>query len=177
MSGIFEWYLRTVTSYPFHAAFIQFAILGMVGDWIASAVMRKKFKYTPFKFILKMLAWGILGLIIKVGFIGMHGFTAAIFAKFHWPATNALLLAFCMSTFTNLLFGPQMMLFHRWEDNLLQGTKGYKGMDIAIKSLIWFWIPAHTLTFSIANHDVQVGLAAAWSLVLGLILGIANRKN
>lgn len=177
MSGIFQWYLKTVTDYPFQAAFIQFAILGMVGDWIAATVVRKKFSYTPIKFVLKMLGWGILGLVIKVGFIGMHGFTGAIFTKFHWSTASPVFVAFCMSTFTNLLFGPQMMFFHRWEDNLMQGTKGYKGMDMAIKSLIWFWIPAHTVTFSIANHDVQIGLAAAWSLVLGLILGIARRKS
>ncbi len=177
MSSIFQQYLELVTKYPFQAAFIQFAILGMVGDWIAASVMRKKFSYTPVKFVLKMVGWGVLGLIIKVGFLGMHGFTEAIFTKFHWSTTNALFSAFCMSTFTNLLFGPQMMLFHRWEDNLMQGTKGYKGMDIAIKSLIWFWIPAHTFTFSLSNHDAQIGLAAAWSLVLGLILGIANRKK
>ncbi len=177
MGNIFEWYLKTVECYPFQAAFVQFAILGMAGDWIASAVTRKKIEYTPFQFSKKMLGWGILGLVIKVGFIGMHGFTAAIFTKFHWPTANVLLSAFCMSLFTNLLFGPQMMFFHRWEDNLLLGTKGYRGMDIAIKSLVWFWIPAHTLTFSIASHDAQIGLAAAWSLVLGLILGIARRKS
>jgi hypothetical protein len=177
MSGILSWYIDTVTQYPFQAAFVQFAILGMVGDWIAAAVMRKKFHYAPVKFALKMVGWGILGMFIKVGFLGMHGFTEAIFAKFHWPTTNRLFVAFCMSTFTNVIFGPQMMFFHRWEDNLMQRTKGYKGMDIAMKSLIFFWIPAHTLTFSIANHDVQVGLAAAWSLALGLILGIANRKK
>ncbi len=177
MSSIFQQYLELIMKYPFQAAFIQFAILGMVGDWIAASVMRKKFSYTPVKFILKMLGWGILGLIIKIGFLGMHGFTEAVFTKFHWSKENALLFAFGMSSFTNVIFGPQMMFFHRWEDNLMQGTKGYKGMDIAIKSLIWFWIPAHTLTFSLSNHDAQVGLAAAWSLVLGLILGIANRKK
>ncbi len=177
MSGIIEWYIDTITKYPFQAAFIQFAILGMVGDWIAASVMRKKFSYTPVKFVLKMLGWGILGLIIKVGFAGMLGFTTAVFDKFHWSTTNRLFFALCMSTFTNVIFGPQMMFFHRWEDNLMQGTKGYKGMEIAIKSLIFFWIPAHTVTFSLSNHDAQVGLAAAWSLALGLILGIANRKK
>ena len=41
----------------------------------------------------------------------------------------------------------------------------------AWRTLIWFWIPAHTLTFSLAV-DYQVGLAALWSLALGLILGL-----
>jgi len=177
MNGIINWYVTTVGNYPFQAAFIQFAVLGMVGDLIAAAVTRNRVKYSFFQFLKKMLGWGILGLVIKVGFIGMHGFTVAVFEKFHISMAGVLLFAICKSTFTNVFFGPQMMLFHRWEDNLLQGTKGYKGMSAAIKSLVWFWIPAHTLTFSTANHDVQIGLAAAWSLVLGLILGIARRKK
>jgi hypothetical protein len=177
MNGILNWYTATVSSYPFQAAFIQFAVFGMAGDLIAASVTRSRINYTLFQFIKKMLAWGILGLFIKVGFIGMHGFTVAVFEKLHISLTGVLLFAFCKSFFTNTILGPQMMLFHRFEDNLLQGTKGYRGMDTAIKSLVWFWIPAHTFTFSMTNHDVQVGLAAAWSLVLGFILGLARRKK
>jgi hypothetical protein len=177
MNGIVQWYVETVGRYPFQAAFVQFAVLGMAGDWIASAVTGKKISYGPFKFLKKMLGWGILGLIIKVGFAGMQGFTLAVYDKLHITSGSVLLFAFLKSAFTNTFFGPQMMLFHRWEDNLLLGTRGYKGMGTAIRTLFWFWIPAHTFTFSVSNHDVQVGLAAAWSLVLGLILGIARRKG
>ncbi|PIE52054.1 hypothetical protein CSA37_08340 [Candidatus Fermentibacteria bacterium] len=177
MTGIFQWYVETVGKYPFQAAFVQFAVLGMVGDLIASAIIGKKPEYGFFGFLKKMLGWGILGIIIKTGFAGMHGFTEALYAKLHIASSSVLLFAFIKSTVTNTFFGPQMMLFHRWEDNLLQGTKGYKGMDTAIRTLFWFWIPAHTVTFVIANHDVQIGLAAAWSLVLGLILGLAKRKT
>lgn len=177
MHWIADWYIGIVGEYPFQAAFLQFALLGMGGDWIASAVTRKRMNYTVFQFLKKMLAWGILGLVVKIGFAGMNGFTLAVYEKLHIGSGSVLLFAFMKSSFTNTLFGPQMMLFHRWEDNLLQGTKGYRGMNTAIKTLIWFWIPAHTFTFSIPNHDVQVGLAAAWSLVLGLILGIAGRKS
>lgn len=177
MQSVFDWYVRTVGTYPFQAAFVQFAVLGMVGDWIASAITRRKISYTVSQFLRKMLGWGILGVVIKVGFACMEGFTTAFFAKIGVTCTSLLLYAFVKSALTNTFFGPQMMLFHRWEDNLLLGTKGYHGMDTAIKTLFWFWIPAHTVTFSIANHDVQVGLAAAWSVVLGLILGIARRKG
>jgi hypothetical protein len=41
--------------------------------------------------------------------------------------------------------------------------------------MIWFWIPAHTITFSLPT-DFQIGLAALWSVVLGVILGFFNRK-
>ncbi len=177
MNGIIDWYVNVIAEYPFQAAFIQFAVLGMAGDLIAAAITGSKPGYSFFQFLKKMLGWGVLGIIIKLGFTGMHGFTVAIYEKLHITSASILLFAFIKSTVTNTFFGPQMMLFHRWEDNILQGTKGYRGMDTAIKTLFWFWIPAHTLTFSITNHDVQVGLAAAWSLVLGLILGLARRKK
>jgi hypothetical protein len=67
-----------------------------------------------------------------------------------------------------------MMLFHRLEDNLILRRRGFEGMMPAIWTLGWFWIPAHTLTFSLPV-EYQVGLAALWSLVLGLILGLRAR--
>jgi short-subunit dehydrogenase len=44
-----------------------------------------------------------------------------------------------------------------------------------LKSLIWFWIPAHTITFMLPK-PYQIGLAALWSIVLALILGIYKRQ-
>ncbi|MBD3831677.1 MAG: hypothetical protein IE890_14490, partial [Arcobacter sp.] len=46
-------------------------------------------------------------------------------------------------------------------------TKGLKG---ALLTLLWFWLPAHTVTFLLPEHW-QVTLAAVWSFVLGIILG------
>ena len=70
--------------------------------------------------------------------------------------------AFLVSVLTNLLFGPQMMAFHRWEDNLILRRRGYAGIQRAWWTLIWFWIPAHTVTFSLPK-DLQIGLSAAGS--------------
>ena len=83
--------------------------------------------------------------------------------------------AFAVSLFTNLLFGPQMMAFHRIEDNLILGEKGFAGIENAWKTLLWFWIPAHTLTFSLPP-DFQIALAAFWGLVLGVILGLSRKR-
>jgi hypothetical protein len=38
-------------------------------------------------------------------------------------------------------------------------------------SLAWFWVPAHAVTFALPP-DWRIGLAALWSVVLGLILGM-----
>lgn len=45
----------------------------------------------------------------------------------------------------------------------------------ALYSLLWFWIPAHTLTFMLAE-TFRIGLAALWSVVLGIILGIYSKR-
>jgi hypothetical protein len=42
-------------------------------------------------------------------------------------------------------------------------------------SLLWFWIPAHSVTFALPK-PYQIGLAAIWSVALGIILGFYNRK-
>jgi hypothetical protein len=179
-------YVNLVSKFPLIAAFVQFAILGMVGEWVSAKIRGAKLGLTPPQVVSKMISWGVLGFFIKIAFVGFDGFTMRVFYLFKGTMTEAnihllqkasfgfaLFFAFVKSVCTNLFFGPQMMLFHRWEDNLLLHRKGYQGCDFAIKTLLWFWIPAHTITFSIPNHDVQVGLAAVWSVVLGLILGLA----
>jgi hypothetical protein len=40
---------------------------------------------------------------------------------------------------------------------------------------VWFWIPAHTLTFALPK-DFQVGLAALWSFMLGLLLSLFSKS-
>ena len=133
---------------------------------------------TPFQLLLKVLAWALLGLVIKAGFVGMKGFTRALLDHHILPAfvSTGIGWAFSLSTLTNLFFGPQMMLFHRLEDNLILRRQGFDGMLPAIRTLVWFWIPAHTLTFSLPA-EFQVGLAALWSLALGVILGLASSRT
>ncbi len=48
MKEIFDWYVRTVGEYPFQAAFIQFAVLGMAGDGIARRLPAKGLAITFF---------------------------------------------------------------------------------------------------------------------------------
>ncbi len=108
----------------------------------------------------------------------MKGFTAALLAAGYLPAAMAsgVARAFLVSLFTNLFFGPQMMYFHRLEENLIISTHNYSGMETPQRSLKWFWIPAHPLTFSLPKVH-QIGLAALWSIVLGLILGLATPRT
>ena len=172
-------YVLWVKANPMVAAAVQFGILGTLGELISNYVKSKRWTLNCsfIQGILKVLAWALLGVIIKYGFIGMKGFVAALFQHELLPAilNKGAGLAFVISVCTNTFFGPQMMFFHRIEENIIMGRKDYSGLDKAFWTLLWFWVPAHTVTFSLPK-DYQIGLAAAWSVVLGLILGLSAPK-
>lgn len=170
-------YAVWVSANPWLSAALQFAVLGTLGEIIAATARRRTpaLPCTPAQLALKVLAWAVLGLVIKAGFAGMKGFTRALLEHGVLPAwcASGLGYALAVSVLTNVFFGPQMMAFHRWEDNLILGQRGWAGLDRAVRTLVWFWIPAHTVTFSLPP-DYQIGLAALWGLVLGVILGWAG---
>ncbi len=173
-------YIDWVSTNPLLSAAIHFAILGTLGE-VLSHLMRTRapgLPCTPLQLLLKMLAWALLGVIIKYGFAGMKGFTRALVDHQLLPTFcgSGLGWAFAVSALTNIFFGPQMMAFHRLEDNLILRQKGFAGIERAWWTLVWFWIPAHTLTFSLPR-DYQIGLAAVWSVVLGIIMGMSNRRS
>jgi hypothetical protein len=173
-------YRLWVLAHPYLSAAVQFGLLGTLGEVGAASLKARRptLPCTPFQLLLKVLAWALLGLVIKAGFVGMKGFTRALLDHHILPAfvSTGIGWAFSLSTLTNLFFGPQMMLFHRLEDNLILRRRGFEGMMPAIRTLVWFWIPAHTLTFSLPP-EFQVGLAALWSLALGVILGLASSRT
>ena len=173
-------YIQWVSNNPFISAAIQFGILGTIGEFISHRIKTKSFSnFGSFlQIILKILAWAMLGLIIKYGFAGMKSFTSGLIEHNLLPVffNEGVFYAFAVSVFTNVLFGPQMMAFHRFTDNLILKRKGFEGIQKAWFTLIWFWIPAHTITFSLPK-DFQIGLAAVWSVVLGIILGLNNKSK
>ncbi len=83
----------------------------------------------------------------------------------------SFLYSFSLSTLTNIFFGPQMMLFHRFEENIIMAKKDFKGIEFSILSLLWFWISAHTITFLLPK-DFQMGMSVLWSVVFGIILSV-----
>jgi len=172
-------YIQWVTANPLQSAAVQFAILGTLGEVVASSVRARKFQLpcTRNQLLGKVAAWALLGIIIKYGFVGMKGFTGALIDKGFLPLflAQGVGKAFTISVLTNTFFGPQMMAFHRFEDNLILGESGFQGIQKAWGTLVWFWIPAHTLTFSLPM-EYQIGLAAVWGLALGILLGLSKPK-
>jgi hypothetical protein len=175
-----DWYLNWVSGQPLQSAFVQFAILGTFGECLSHTIRRRKLTLgcTPLQLLGKILAWGVLGLVIKYGFAGMRGFVAALLEHQLLPEIFAggIAGAFAVSVCTNVFFGPQMMAFHRLEENVLLRQWNWSGLPKAWFTLVWFWIPAHTVTFSLPR-DYQIGLAALWSVALGLIMGLTTPEK
>ncbi len=110
---------------------------------------------------------------------------------------NKLLVAFSISTAMNLIYAPVMMTFHKISDIHIQQTGGnligffrpVQVRNIIVnmnwdvqwnfvfkKTIPFFWIPAHTITFLLLP-DFQVLFAAILGIALGTILAIADRSE
>lgn len=173
-----QFYIDFVTANPLTSAMIQFAILGTLGDVIAKWIIEKKIA-VPFAFtvlVQKMLEWALLAVLIKYAFVGFNGFVDSLVQHKMLPEPGVWGRAFAISASMNLQFGPFLVLMHRLLDNLIARQKNWANIDKGFMSLLWFWIPAHTITFSLPK-PYQIGLAALWSVVLGVILGFYNRQK
>jgi hypothetical protein len=105
--------------------------------------------------------------------------------------------AFCISAAMNLVYAPVMMTFHKITDtHIVQNNGSLKCFTSAIpfskiltsinwdvqwnfvfkKTIPFFWIPAHTITF-LLPEQFRVLFAAVLGIVLGVILAIASVKN
>lgn len=110
---------------------------------------------------------------------------------------NKILVAFCTSLAMNVVYAPVMMTFHKITDTHIIETGGtIKGFfkpinfrEIFInlnwdvqwnfvfkKTIPFFWIPAHTITF-LLPADYQVLFAALLGVALGTILAVANKME
>jgi len=108
-----------------------------------------------------------------------------------------LLAAFCISTAMNLIYAPVMMTFHKITDTHIVDNGGsigglFKSINMADifgrinwniqwnfvfkKTIPFFWIPAHTITFMLPS-EYRIAFAALLGIALGIILSIAAIKG
>jgi hypothetical protein len=108
-----------------------------------------------------------------------------------------LFTAFCISAAMNLVYAPIMMTLHKITDTHIAQNNGSLGCllkpitfskiltninwdvqwnFVFKKTIPFFWIPAHTITFLLPPH-FQVLFAAILGIVLGVILAIAAVKG
>lgn len=106
-------------------------------------------------------------------------------------------VAFCISLFMNVIYAPVMMTLHKVTDTHIVNNGGtlaclFKKIHfgeilasinwrvqwsfVFAKTIPFFWIPAHTITF-LLPADFQVLFAAFLSVALGVFLAIASLKG
>jgi len=183
---VWEWYLGTVKGFPFASAAVQFAVLGTLGEMLSVRIRDGAWgaMLQPARVLLKAAGWALLGVYIKVMFKTAVAGVAALGLPVPDPSAQDLagLLgsAFATSALMNVMLGPSMMVLHRLADNgidrlLRAPAAGWKGLDKGMTTLLWLWIPLHTVSFS-QVPDVRIGVAAFLSMVLGIVMGWTNRK-
>jgi len=130
-------------------------------------------------------------------FLEKLGFTSAVKYISGPLSINKILVAFSISTAMNLIYAPIMMTMHKITDiHILNNNGTLRGFFTPIKfgeiisNLNWdvqynfvfkktipfFWIPAHTITF-LLPVDMQVLFAAILGIMLGVILAIASQMS
>ncbi|HAT72892.1 MAG TPA: hypothetical protein DCS63_08765 [Elusimicrobia bacterium] len=171
-------YIELVKAHPITTAMAQFAVLGTLGEtasrWLAAR--RMFFPFGARGTLLRMLGWAGLAVCIKYAFTGFVAFVDGLISHGLLPELGAPGKAFAVSLCMNLQFGPFLVIAHRLIDNAIDGAPNWANLDRGLRSLLWFWVPAHTLTF-LLPLELRIGLAAVWSLALGLILGFYNRAK
>ncbi len=110
---------------------------------------------------------------------------------------SRIFTAFGISTFMNLIFAPVFMTLHKITDTHILDNGGTLGgffkpisfktifprlnwfvqWDFVFKRTIpFFWIPAHTITF-LMPEEYRIVFAAMLGIILGILLAIAAQKG
>jgi len=187
-------------AHPYLMAFAKFLLLASMGELLAIRITGGEWRI-PAGMAYRAVIWGLIGMLIVIVFEFFSSGVVSAMKKGLLPSFGAgfahdLAFAFFTSAFMNCLFAPTFMAAHRIIDTYIDlGNGRLRGMAIVpltevIKKIDWygfvafvvgktipfFWIPAHTVTF-LLPPEYRVLAAAFLSIALGGILAFAKRKN
>lgn len=179
------------TGHPYLMGFTKFVILGTMGELLGARIATGRWRLRGIRLWQRALVWGVIGVMLALVIPLFSGGVEDLLEKGYLPGKgNELLEAFYKSTLMNLLFGFEMMVFHRMTDTLIGRGRlfsvwpvvetwaaiDWKNMFRVVGgAVLWFWIPAHTVTFSLPP-EYRVAAAALLGIALGLIMGFSSRK-
>ena len=184
-------FLEATTAHPYIMGFLKFAILASMGELLAIRIASGVYS-KPKGFLYKALVWGFIGVVIVMIFrifsVGVNGLLDTGLLPFK---DSNLSFAFFTSFLMNITFAPTMMAFHRITDTFIDVKLMDKNNKIShvleridwkgfiefvlFKTIPFFWIPMHTLTFLLPS-EYRVLMAAFLSIALGAILAFAKRN-
>lgn len=192
-------------SHAFVMSFLKFAVLCTLGELVALRITTGKYKQSGFGLLPRALSWGCIGIVIHMAFTIYATGTPMLLGQLGLSIPQAgaegfglqLLLAFSTSALMNTLFAPLFMTAHSVVTMHIEHTGGsLRGFFSPLRpglflekidwTMLWgfvfkktipfFWIPAHTVTFMLPP-EVRVLFAAALGVVLGIILAFASLKS
>lgn len=182
-----DFFLSFVYEHPLTGGFLKFFLLASMGDVIGKRI-KSGLWGIPGAFFQKALVWGFIGvtivLIFKIFPSGVKKLQQDGLLPFQGSKAA---FAFFTSLLMNITFAPTMMAFHRMTDTMLENKCG---LNVAMEKIDWlqftrltllktipfFWIPAHTITFLMPS-EYRVIFAALLGIVLGLLLGMTARQK
>ena len=193
------WIVETTRAHPYAMGFLKFAILASLGELLAIRVVSGGWKL-PAGPAWRAVVWGLLGAALALLFpVYAAGVPAAmksgLLPSLPGASGAKVATAFWTSAVMNLSWGVALMLVHRLTDTWLDlaggalarvpavgvgavaaaiDWKGFLGF-VLLKTIPFFWIPAHTVTF-LLPPELRVLFAAFLSLALGAILAFAKRR-
>jgi hypothetical protein len=197
LPGTRAFYDSVYSSAPVLVSFLKFAFLATGGEWIARRIKTHSYSLKGFGLLPKAIVWGILGVFIYWSFQIFGSGVPKAFPFILSPQNFGIKLlgAFLTSLMMNLIFSPVLMLTHHVTDNYISLNNGgfpLKGFKLqpSLEAIDWkrmwgfvfkktipfFWIPAHTITFLLPSQ-YRTLFAALLSVALGILLGIAGRKK
>ncbi len=188
-----EVFIKLTTEHPYLGGFIKFFILATMGELLAIRIYKGDWK-KPVGIVYRALIWGFLGMVIVLIFnIFGQGVKESLKKGMLYGGNSKFAFAFLVSFIMNTTFAPTMMAFHRITDTFIDLK--YKKNDkikindvvsnvdwngfvsfVLLKTIPFFWIPAHTITFLLPS-EYRVLIAALLSVALGVILAFAKRKE
>lgn len=186
---------NVTNEFPYIMGFLKFALLATFGEMLKHRIKTGSWAVSCLP--LRVLVWGFYGIVMTIAFSLFAKGTAAMMSGNLWfgsnPALgssfgNNLIFALTTSVFMNMIFAYPMMLSHEWFGQVIEkrkfigGAEFFGSCDAKVwgsfipKTILYFWVPAHTVTFLLpAEFRVLVG--AALSVALGFILTIKASKK
>lgn len=189
-----ELFVAQTTAHPYIGGFVKFAILSTMGELMVLRLRSGQWK-KPAGFIWRVLIWGLIGILITLIFQLFAGGVTICLKEGYLPGGDfKIAFAFFTSALMNIFFAPVFMAMHILSDTYLD-LKYDKGIHkpsyndvlrsadwmkyakfIIVKTIPFFWIPAHTITF-LMPKEYRIVMAALLSIALGAILAFASSKS
>jgi len=205
MPGNIDAFKAWTKEWPYLSSFIKFAVLSGFGESLALRFKTGSYNRPGFGLLTRSLVWGVLGMGIKAAFIVFSSGALPLLKSFGIATQSdgafsliSVLVAFTISLTMNVTWAPVMMMLHKISDSHISHTGGslvrylttrpdvvalIREIDWKVmwgfvykKTLVFWWIPAHTVTFLLPPY-LQILFAAMLGIVLGVILSLAAQST